>query len=99
MRKDNQKKMKHQAKDHVQLTDKQMIVIGTMINHTVLQRDMMLGINSRYVFCNKTSKIKCAHNPNTWANKNIYRTRWLKGDMKKSSEAMNWENINMCDEE
>ena len=99
MRKDNRKKMKHQAKDHVHLTDKQMNVIDTMTNLTVLQRDMMLGINSRSVFSNKTSKTKRARNPNMWANKNLCPTRWLKGDAKKMSKAMNWENNNVCDDE
>lgn len=99
MRKNNRKKMKHQAKDHVHLTDKQMNVIDTMTNLTVLQRDMMLGFNSCYVFSNKTSKTKRAHNPNMWTNKNLCPTRWLKGDAKKKSKAMNWEIINMCDDE
>lgn len=99
MRKDNRKKMKHQAKDHVHLTDKQLNVIDTMTNLTVLQRDMMLGINSRSVFSNKTSKTKRARNPNMWANKNLCPTRWQKGDAKKMSKVMNWENNNMCDEE
>lgn len=99
MRKDNRKKMKHQAKNHVHLTDKQMNVIDTMTNLTVLQRDMMLGINSRDVFSNKTSKTKRARNPNMWTNKNLCPTRWQKGDAKKMSKAMTWENINMCDEE
>mgnify|MGYP003329089598 CR=1 FL=1 len=99
MRKDNRKKMKHQAKDHVHLTDKQMNVIDTMTNLTVLQRDMMLGFNSYYVFSNKTSKTKRAHNPNMWTNKNLCPTRWLKGDTKKKSKAMNWEIVNMCDDE
>tara|TARA_Y100000389_G_scaffold128967_1_gene126417 strand:+ start:451 stop:1611 length:1161 start_codon:yes stop_codon:yes gene_type:complete len=99
MKKNNRKKMKHLAKDHVHLTDKQMNVIDTMTNLTILQRDMMLGFSSCYVLSNKTSKTKRAHNPNKWTNKNLCPTRWLKGNAKKKSKAMNWEIINMCDEE